>query len=143
MTPLESAAPWQPPVSQTRRRSALRIAGVTAVLLLVGAYLAGYVFLWSFGFNPRGATPLTIFRYGYYFGDREAVRRRLLLSGAAGGAMVVASALAIAIPRRRPLHGDARYTTRRELAAAGLLGSQGIILVESVGGVSCWRGSRV
>jgi len=128
MTPLESAAPWQPPVSQPRRRSALRIAGVTAVLLLVGAYLAGYVFLWSFGFNPRGATPLTIFRYGYYFGDREAVRRRLLLSGAAGGAMVVASALAIAIPRRRPLHGDARYTTRRELAAAGLLGSQGIIL---------------
>jgi type IV secretion system protein VirD4 len=128
MTPLESAAPWQPPVSQTRRRSALRIAGVTAVLLLVGAYLAGYVFLWSFGFNPREATPLTIFRYGYYFGDREAVRRRLLLSGAAGGAMVVASALAIAIPRRRPLHGDARYTTRRELAAAGLLGSQGIIL---------------
>lgn len=128
MTPLESAAPWQPTVSQTRRRSALRIAGVTAVLLLVGAYLAGYVFLWSFGFNPREATPLTIFRYGYYFGDREAVRRRLLLSGAAGGAMVVASALAIAIPRRRPLHGDARYTTRRELAAAGLLGSQGIIL---------------
>ena len=128
MTPLESAAPWQPPVSQTRRRSALRIAGVTAVLLLVGAYLAGYVFLWSFGFNPREATPLTIFRYGYYFGDREAVRRRLLLSGAAGGAMVVASALAIVIPRRRPLHGDARYTTRRELAAAGLLGSQGIIL---------------
>ena len=53
MTPLESAAPWQPTVSQTRRRSALRIAGVTAVLLLVGAYLAGYVFLWSFGFNPR------------------------------------------------------------------------------------------
>jgi len=128
MTPLESAAPWQPTVSQTRRRSALRIAGVTAVLLLVGAYLAGYVFLWSFGFNPREATPLTIFRYGYYFGDREAVRRRLLLSGAAGGAMVVASALAIVIPRRRPLHGDARYTTRRELAAAGLLGSQGIIL---------------
>jgi type IV secretion system protein VirD4 len=104
------------------------MAAIAAVALLVGAYLAGYVFLWSFGFNPREATPLTIIRYGYYYGDREAVRRRLLLSGAAGGAMVLASALAIALPRRRPLHGDARYTTRRELAAAGLLGSQGIIL---------------
>jgi type IV secretion system protein VirD4 len=128
MTPLASAAPWQPPVSQERRRSALRIAVTTAVVILVGAYLAGYVFLWSFGFNPREATPLTIVRYGYYYGNREAVRRRLLLSGAAGGAMVLASALAIAIPRRRSLHGDARYTSRRELAAAGLLGSQGIIL---------------
>jgi len=128
MTPLASAAPWQPPASLEKRRWAFRMAAIAAVALLVGAYLAGYVFLWSFGFNPREATPLTIIRYGYYYGDREAVRRRLLLSGAAGSAMVLASALAIALPRRRPLHGDARYTTRRELAAAGLLGSQGIIL---------------
>jgi len=32
------------------------------------------------------------------------------------------------LPRRRPLHGDARFATRREIARAGLLGEHGIIL---------------
>ena len=42
--------------------------------------------------------------------------------------MVLAAALALALPRRRSLHGDARFATRRELAAAGLFGDRGIIL---------------
>jgi type IV secretion system protein VirD4 len=98
------------------------------VALMAASYLAGYVFLWSIGSNPREATPLTVVRYGYYYSDREPIRRRLLISTAAGGIMVLASALALALPRRRALHGDARFATRREIAEAGLLGEQGIIL---------------
>jgi type IV secretion system protein VirD4 len=41
---------------------------------------------------------------------------------------VLATALVLALPRRRSLHGDARFATRRELADAGLFGDRGIIL---------------
>ena len=128
MTPHASAAPWQPPASPARRTLALKIVAGFAAALMVAAYLAGYVFLWSLHLNPREASPLTVVRYGYYYGDREAIRKRLFLSTAAGGAMVLASALALALPRRRSLHGDARFATRRELVAAGLFGDRGIIL---------------
>jgi type IV secretion system protein VirD4 len=128
MTPHASAAPWQPPASPARRTLALKIVAGLAAALLVAAYLAGYVFLWSLHLNTREASPLTVVRYGYYYGDREAIRKRLFLSTAAGGAMVLASALALVLPRRRSLHGDARFATRRELVAAGLFGDRGIIL---------------
>ena len=129
MTPHASAVlPWQPPANSVRRAPVLKIvAGITAGLL-IAAYLAGYVFLLSLHLNPREASPLTVVRYGYYYGDHEAIRKRLLLSVVAGSAMVLASALALALPRRRSLHGDARFATRRELVAAGLFGDRGIIL---------------
>ncbi|MGB8398352.1 MAG: hypothetical protein WCE35_06090, partial [Bradyrhizobium sp.] len=92
MTPHASAAPWQPPASPARRTLALKIVAGFAAALMVAAYLAGYVFLWSLHLNPREASPLTVVRYGYYYGDREAIRKRLFLSTAAGGAMVLASA---------------------------------------------------
>jgi type IV secretion system protein VirD4 len=41
---------------------------------------------------------------------------------------VLASGLALLLPRRRALHGDARFASRRQLAAAGLLGDRGIVL---------------
>jgi type IV secretion system protein VirD4 len=90
--------------------------------------LAGWFFLWSVRANPREATPLTIARYGYYYGERAHVRSRLIVSSAAGLGLVLASALVIFLPRRRSLHGDASFATRREIAAAGLLGEHGIIL---------------
>lgn len=128
MTPHASVAPWPPAAFSSRRGLALKVLGALVVAAVFAAYLAGYVFLWSIGMSPREATPLTVVRYGYYYGDRAEVRHRLLLSSAAGAVMVLASALALVIPRRRTLHGDARFATRRELAAAGLLGDRGIIL---------------
>jgi type IV secretion system protein VirD4 len=128
MTPHASVAPWPPAAFSSRRGLALKVLGALVVAAVLAAYLAGYVFLWSIGMSPREATPLTVVRYGYYYGDRAEVRHRLLLSSAAGAVMVLASALALVIPRRRTLHGDARFATRRELAAAGLLGDRGIIL---------------
>jgi type IV secretion system protein VirD4 len=128
MTLHASAALWQPPANSARRALALKIVVGLVAALLVAAYLAGYVLLWSLHLNPRQASPLTVVRYGYYYGDRQEIRRRVLVSSAAGGAMVLAAALALALPRRRSLHGDARFATRRELAAAGLFGDRGIIL---------------
>ncbi len=128
MTLHASAALWQPPANSARRARALRIVVVLVAALLVAAYLAGYVLLWSLHLNPRQASPLTVVRYGYYYGDRQEIRRRVLASSAAGGAIVLATALVLVLPRRRSLHGDARFATRRELADAGLFGDRGIIL---------------
>jgi type IV secretion system protein VirD4 len=128
MTPSANAAAWQLPARPALRRAPVKAAAGTIAALLVAQYLAGYFFLWSVKANPRAATPLTIARYGYYYGDRTDVRRRLIFSSAAGGGLVVASALALCLPRRRSLHGDARFATRGEIADAGLLGDHGIIL---------------
>ena len=61
------------------------------------------------------------------------VRTRLLLCSLAGFVLVGLVPLLLLLPRRRALHGDARFATHREVARAGLLGHQGIILGE-------WRG---
>jgi type IV secretion system protein VirD4 len=128
MTLHASTALWQPPAKSARRALALKIVVGLVAALLVAAYLAGYVLLWSLRLNPRQASPLTVVRYGYYYGDRQEIRRIVLASSAAGGAIVLATALVLVLPRRRSLHGDARFATGRELADAGLFGDRGIIL---------------
>ena len=128
MTPPASATLWQAPAKPSRRRLIAKTSAGVVVALIAASYLAGYVFLWWIGANPRAATPLTIARYGYYYGDRAFVRRRLVVSMAAGGAAILMSALVVLVPRPRSLHGDARFATRREIAEAGLLGEGGIIL---------------
>ena len=78
--------------------------------------------------DPRSAGPLTIARYGYYYGERAGVRPRLWATSLTGLAIVGLCPLALLLPRRRALHGDARFATRREVARAGLLGERGIML---------------
>ena len=51
---------------------------------MVASYLAGFLFLWSVHADPRGATPLTVSQYGYYYAERPEVRPRLLGSVALG-----------------------------------------------------------
>jgi type IV secretion system protein VirD4 len=101
--------------------------------LVVAQYLAGVLFLWSLKLDVRAASPLTIARYGYYYGGQEAIWRRILISSATGAALVTLAAVAFSRPRGRSLHGDARFARRSEIAAAGLLGDRGIIL-GSIGG---------
>jgi len=62
--------------NSARRALALKIVVGLVAALLVAAYLAGYVLLWSLHLNPRQASPLTVVRYGYYYGDRQEIRRR-------------------------------------------------------------------
>jgi len=106
----------------------LKVLGLAVMALSVAAYLGGYFFLWSLKLNPRTATPLSLVRYAYYYGDRGWVNQRLKICSGVGGGLVVASVAVLLLPRRRSLHGDARFATRGEIARAGLLGDQGIIL---------------
>src|SRR6202171_2644109 len=127
MSPSAGVAAWQKP-SRAGSGRVLKFALVSAAGLLLGDYLSGFFFLWSVHADPRRATPLTISQYGYYYGDRADIRRRLWLCSAFAGAVVLVSLGAVLLPRRRSLHGDARFARRAEIASAGLFGSQGIIL---------------
>jgi type IV secretion system protein VirD4 len=102
---------------------------VTAVVSVgISQYLAGYALLWSLDLEPKGASPLTVARYAYYYGDRSDIRWRAGLASAVGVAVVLAGSLVLKLPRRRALHGDARFARRGEIRGAGLLGDHGIIL---------------
>ena len=127
MTHSAGAAAWQKSSRPVPARIAkLALAGAAA--LLVGQYLAGCFFLWSIHSDLRRATPLTITRYAYYYGQRLELRHRLWTSSVVGFALVLTTWGVSWLPRRRGLHGDARFASRAEIAAAGLFGREGIIL---------------
>ena len=128
MTLRANTAPWQPPVSASRLPVAFAVIGGAIVGALAALYLAGYLFLLLVKADPRSATPLTVVRYAYYYGAREDIQRRLWISVGVGVALILAPGLALWLPKRRSLHGDARFAKRREIARAGLLGEHGIII---------------
>jgi type IV secretion system protein VirD4 len=127
MNPSVGVAVWRKPAKPASRRL-LKAAAVASAAVVLASYLAGFFFLWSMHFDPRRATPLTVSQYGYYYAELPEVRKRLLGSVAFSGTVVSLSLGACLLPRRRALHGDARFATRAEIAAAGLLGRDGIIL---------------
>jgi type IV secretion system protein VirD4 len=128
MPPSASTAAWRPPAEAGWAGRVLKIAGAALVALAVAQYLSGFILLWLLHLDPHGASPLTVLRYGYYYGTVPHVREALVRAFAGGNVLVLLSAAILLIPRRRPLHGEARFATRREIAAAGLLGDEGIIL---------------
>jgi len=128
MTPSASAAPSVASPNPHRATRAVRFALAAAVGLIVSQYLAAWILLHWLHSDPRAASPLTITRYAYYYGAREDIRPRLWAASLAGLGFMSLVPLAMLWPRRRTLHGDARFATRREVARAGLLGERGIIL---------------
>ena len=114
-------------------RGALRALLIGAGALLLAQTLAGYLFLWWIGSDPRAARPVTIVRYLYYYGNRSDVLQGAFVCSLVGFAGMGAAALAALWPRPRALHGDARFARTREIARAGLLGNDGIILGETGG----------
>src|SRR5580698_81715 len=96
--------------------------------LLVAQYLASFFFLYSIHLDTRRATPLTILRYAAYYGDRPGVRRRLMLASGGGVCVVFLCGLIVLAPKRRSLHGDARFARRPEIARAGLFARHGLFL---------------
>jgi type IV secretion system protein VirD4 len=132
MTPSASVA-VSPPAPKGAKARWPMVLGALIAGLVVSQYLAGCFFLASLHRNLSAARPFTIAQYALYYGDRPELRRKLLLSSLGGCAGVALVPLMLLLPRRRSLHGDARFAHRREIARAGLLKDQGIIL-GSIGG---------
>ena len=139
--PASVATPWP----HGRRGSpgwtrALRFAVIAVAAGVAAEYLAGCFFLWSVHGNVRAAGLLTVLRYAYWYGGHAAVRGRLEVASAAGLGVVMLCAVGVFLPRRRSLHGDARFARRAEVRNAGLLEGEGIVLGR-VGGVGPFGGS--
>lgn len=128
MTLHASAAVWQPPAESVGASAALKALLVGLGAIVLAQYLAGCLFLVWLRQDPRMASPLTVARYGYYHGEDDRVRLRLWVCTAAGAGVLFACGVVVFAPRRRSLHGDARFASRREIRRAGLLGDDGIIL---------------
>ncbi|MGH8175844.1 MAG: type IV secretory system conjugative DNA transfer family protein [Steroidobacter sp.] len=122
------AAPWRRTVSRSRLGAAVKLALVAISALLLAQYLAGYFFLWWVSANPREASPLTIARYAYYYGDHTEVRHRLTVSSAIGLGLVGITALIALLPKPRALHGNARFARAAEIERAGLFAKHGLFL---------------
>jgi len=112
----------------TRRPTLPAILAAAVVLAAAGSYLTGYVFLWSTTRAPEHATPLTAIEVGLARGQDPQVRGQLLLSAAIGFGLVAATGAVLLVPRRRSLHGEARFATRAEITRAGLFADSGILL---------------
>lgn len=128
MSPSASTAAWQPSVKSRAVPRVLKWGLVALGALFVSQYLAGCLFLFMERGDVREASPLTVLHYAVYYGEIKYVRRQLWFASGLGLALVLGCGVIVFAPRRRSLHGDARFATRREIAAAGLLGESGIIL---------------
>jgi len=106
----------------------LKLAASLLLAAVTGLYASGAFFLWAINRPTIEATPLTPLRYWHHYGDRSEIRRPLAWSLVAGMGLAFGGTALAFMPRRRPLHGDARFATRREIRRAGLLGQHGIIL---------------
>src|ERR1700722_4177082 len=82
---------------------------LSAAIVLASQYLAACFFLASIHLDLRRASPLTIARYAIYFGDHAEIRRRIWISSGAGLGIVLLIGVTVFLPKRRSLHGDARY----------------------------------
>jgi type IV secretion system protein VirD4 len=107
---------------------AIRAGLVAVVAVVLSQYLAGFFFLWLSHLNPRAAEPLTVARYAHYYGDRADIRRHVWIASGLGVVTVILSAIPIILPRRRSLHGNARFASGREMAHVGLFAKAGLFL---------------
>jgi len=106
----------------------IKIAATGLGALIVSQYLAGYGMLVWLHLDPEAVTPLTIWRYVYHYADVPPIRQRFFwCQTLAVGLVLVAGSLPW-LPRRRALHGEARFARRHEIYKAGLFADQGVIL---------------
>ncbi len=123
------AAPrWPAPASRAGVPPVLKFAGLILAAFVLAQYLAGFLLLSWLRADARAASPLTLARYAYYYGDRPEVSHRIWLCSGAGIAVIVLTGLPLWLPKRRSLHGDARFATLAEIRGAGLLAEQGVLL---------------
>ena len=116
------------PTNSSWRLGACKIAAVLVIALVTSQYLAGFGFLWRIHGDIRDASPLTVARYAYYYGDDPDLRQDLLRCSLAGLLIMAVVALGTLWPKPRQLHGAAAFETRARIGAVGLLGDEGIVL---------------
>jgi type IV secretion system protein VirD4 len=116
-------APNAAPAPNSVKVIVVALVGIVAVF-----YLGAYFFLLFLKLAPIQATPLTLPRYAYYYWGHPPVRSRLIGASALALLLVGGMALIVLLPKRRSLHGDARWARAGHIRRAGLFSDHGIIL---------------
>ena len=102
--------------------------GMCLAAIGVWEYLAGSVFMALVGKKFDDAQFLTFYQYCYYYGHIKEVAKHLWTAGGITTAIFLVPILIIFAPRKKSLHGEARFASKSEIQKAGLFGENGIIL---------------
>lgn len=109
-------------------KTALVLAGL-ALVACVWAWLAGGIFLVAFQQPFDQASPLTLYKYWFHFGDDAQIIKWLVIAMAAALVVIAVPAVYFMVkPSKKALFGSARFATARDIARAGLFGDKGIIV---------------
>src|ERR1700722_1946473 len=103
-----------------------KVLALAVLAIVPSQYFGACVLLGLLHQDLREAGPLTLLRYALYYGDRPEIRSRLWIASFAGLAGVALVPLSFLLPRRRALHGDARFASRLGGAGARVVGCRGI-----------------
>ncbi len=99
-----------------------------ALLVIGWAWAIGAFFLELTGSSMELSTPLTAYQYYYHYGTDKEILKWLIISASLATAPVIVLVLLILTPKKRSLHGDARFAKRSEIHKAGLFAEKGIIV---------------
>ncbi len=100
-----------------------------ALVACVWAYLAGGIFLVAFQQPFDQASPLTLYKYWFHYGDDPQIMKWIMIAMALALVVIVLPVVYFGIrPSKKALFGSARFATARDIARAGLFGDKGIIV---------------
>ena len=118
------------PTSVPNWAKPLIVLGAAAVLAVAALQVAGLIFAGlTSALKPQDVTPITFYRYWYWYRSQPLWQSYVYSSGAVGMlALLMPVAVVLAPGRRQRLHGEARWARRGQIRTAGLMGSDGIIV---------------
>ena len=125
----------------TLLKAGLALLGLAATGI-AWLYLAGFMFLEVSGFNGSDVTYATMYEYWYYYGDNKATHAWLVITSVVATTFILLPFIALLIPRKKKLYGDARFATEHEIKKAGLFADDGIVLGKKNGKYIIFSGTQ-
>jgi type IV secretion system protein VirD4 len=107
---------------------AVLVVAVLATLAGIWMYLAGAIYLELVGLKYQDAQLATLYRYWYYYDHMPAIHTKLMTAAGIAAVVVLVPVALLLKPRKKSLHGEARFANTREMKKAGLFGTNGIIV---------------
>lgn len=111
----------------TPTKIAITLAGI-ALFFFLWAYIASTVLLVSFDLDPNAATPLTIWHYYKAYATNPEVMKWIYISSVGSLFITGVPVLAALLPKKRAMHGAAKFATHMDIKKSGLLGNTGVIV---------------
>ena len=101
--------------------------------LSLSLWLSGTIYLYFAHLDYHNATPLTVFRYGYFYGRDKQTQFWLGLSLLLGFVPIGLPLILKFKPKKPALYGEAKFASQQQIKQAGLLGQTGIIVGKQQG----------